>query len=305
MIKVAILGAADARGGELIRILVNHPDVTLAMLCDEKYSGKDITEVHHGLVGERPMHFQSHPDATSVNIAFKLHSNKEYDAYCKNLIACGGKVVDMSSHGWNNFDPAVIPLGLSEIYRKKLVRGAVNCVVPHPVETAVLVSLFPLTLNLLLTESIQIELKASPGITIDLFELPRSEELISKVLGSVQQSFDDNVSIKVESIDENRCISTRIVIPCSVDLSTIEEMYAKVYDDHNFVVVSTKDYSFLEVEGTNRCIVTINKPDDGKLEVKSMIDSRLRGGAGEGVHAMNLLFGLHEKTGLALKASKY
>ena len=59
-----------------------------------------------------------------------------------------------------------------------------------------------------------------------------------------------------------------------------------------------------EVEGTNKCLAYLEKAD-GRITVTAIMDALLKGGAGTAVHVMNLLFGLHELTGLALKASSF
>ena len=85
----------------------------------------------------------------------------------------------------------------------------------------------------------------------------------------------------------------------------IAALYEAVYDDHNFTFLTSRHCHRADVEGTNRILIHISKPMPDKVVVDTVADARMRGGAGEAMHVMNLLFGLHEKTGLALKASMY
>lgn len=304
MIKVAILGAGDQRAGELIRLLINHPDVTISLLWESRLFGKSITDVHHGMVGEEEMRFSADPRNKKIDVAFKMRSSEAFDNYCEQLLLAGGKVIDMSNEAWQNLTVNNQLFGLSEIFRKSLVRGANRCVVARPIETISLVSLFPLAANLLLSEDINIEVEAASELLSDV-ETHHSAQIIEKVLVGVQHSFDKKINVVIKPSSHPRCIKMHTVIPCMLPIETIKEAYDSIYSDHNFVVASLSEYPFREVAGTNRCIVSLSKPNDKQLAITSIIDARLRGGAGESVHCLNLLFGLYEKTGLALKASEY
>ena len=93
-------------------------------------------------------------------------------------------------------------------------------------------------------------------------------------------------------------------MPLLADINTIRDLYEKTYSDHNFSFISDSPVSTDEVTGTDKCIISLYETD-GKLTIDSVSDCRMRGGAGDAVHAMNLIYGLHEKTGLYLKAHKY
>lgn len=304
MINIAILGAGESRAGELIRILINHPDVNLRLLWEPTMAGRLISDIHHGLAGEPEMRFTSQPSADRIDIAFKLQSTPDYDLFCRSLLDNGGKIVDMAYPNWHDFDAHTQLFGLSEINRKRLVRGATQCILPRPLETAILVTLFPLASHLLLTQNLKITSEADPSL-LEADETAISATHAAQLLRETQQSFTHEIEIESVKGSNPRCLSITVELPCSLSADSIMEMYHKLYDDHNFVVAGTKAYSYKEVEGTNRCIITITKPDPATLRLKCILDARLRGCAGEAVHALNLLFGLHEKTGLTLKASAY
>ena len=61
MIKVGILGAETAAAGELIRILINHPDVSLKTVASESEAGREVSGLHRGLVGDIDMTVSAHP----------------------------------------------------------------------------------------------------------------------------------------------------------------------------------------------------------------------------------------------------
>jgi N-acetyl-gamma-glutamyl-phosphate reductase len=83
------------------------------------------------------------------------------------------------------------------------------------------------------------------------------------------------------------------------------KLYDEVYDDHNFTILTSRVLDYKEVEGTNKCLLTLLKETPDTLTINCIIDARLRGGAGEAVHDLNLMFGLHECVGLTFKASVF
>ena len=91
---------------------------------------------------------------------------------------------------------------------------------------------------------------------------------------------------------------------CPVELDEIKKLYEDYYDDHNFTFISDRMPNLKDVVNTNKCILYLTK-EDGKLLIVSVIDNLLKGASGQAVHNMNLLFGLHEKVGLELKASAF
>ena len=91
---------------------------------------------------------------------------------------------------------------------------------------------------------------------------------------------------------------------CPVELSEIKKLYNEYYDDHNFTFVSDRMPDLKDVVNTNKCLLYLTK-EDGKLLIVSVIDNLLKGASGQAVHNMNLLFGLHERVGLQLKASAF
>ena len=70
MIKVGILGAAGYTGGELIRVLLNHPDVQIVFANSESNAGNKVYEVHEGLIGETEMTFSSDMPFDAVDVVF-------------------------------------------------------------------------------------------------------------------------------------------------------------------------------------------------------------------------------------------
>jgi N-acetyl-gamma-glutamyl-phosphate reductase len=101
-----------------------------------------------------------------------------------------------------------------------------------------------------------------------------------------------------------RAALAKIELETEVDIDSLSRMYEEFYDDHNFTFLIPRQPEAADVVNTNKCLINLHK-DGSKLTITSAIDAALKGGAGTAVHTMNLLFGLHEKVGLTLKASTY
>ena len=192
--------------------------------------------------------------------------------------------------------------GLPEINRKPLVRGAVSAMVPSPAASVVLTALYPLATHMLLNDSV----KVSVSLPSDILQKDKgnAQKEIARILSQTQLSFSENFNLELKAIDGERCMKADISLSCPVSIEQIHEMY-EIYDDHNFAFPVSSVVNVKEVSGTDKCVISLNKPDDSTLRIEAVADPRMRGGAGEAVHIMNLLFGLHEKTGLALKASDF
>lgn len=90
----------------------------------------------------------------------------------------------------------------------------------------------------------------------------------------------------------------------SVDLGELSRLYEDYFDDHNFTFRINRTPRVADVEGTNKCLIFLERDYDNRLTVTAAFDAVVKGNAGTAVHCMNLLFGLHELIGLTLKASR-
>lgn len=304
MIKVAITGADSPQAGELLRILVNHPEVIITTLSAPGKEGMSVTSVHHGLIGEEKMNFSGPlsmtPDCSVVFICGNSMTAAEFSAL--QLARPDLRTILMDNISSLDYERMGVVYGLPEINRKMLVRGAVSARVPSPIASAVLTALYPLAMNMLLNDTLEIEVHAPADVLANSKEAAEKE--IEEILNHNQPSFTKKIILKGVESDNERAMRSVMTLSCPIALEQIQDIY-EIYDDHNFAfpIISTSAEN--EVMGTNKCVITYSKPDDSTLKIEAVADPRLRGGAGEAVHIMNLLFGLHEKTGLALKASSY
>lgn len=304
MIKAALIDAETPLGGEILRLLTHHPDVDIAGLVSPSHAGVDVTEIHHGLIGEHTMRFCTELPAKADAIFFCGDTMPDETLHTR---AARGevKIFDISRRSYagkrtGNYVPAI-----SEIFRKPMVRGASECRVLSPLETALSIALFPLARNLMLTSAIDVEVETGEGVAADL-DVDRASELSQILLQNIQQSFIHPVTFRIKTMPGNRRgLRMRTKLYLAIPVKDLTPLYDEVYDDHNFTFLVSQPKELHEVEGTNKCLIHLHPCGNGELEVETIIDGRMRGWAGEAVLAMNLMFGLYEKTGLQLKASTY
>lgn len=301
MIKAAIAGADTPAGGELIRILAMHPDVELVAAEAEGMEGRPLTTYHHGLIGETDLTFSSHIDYDRCDVLFVCEERPVAANFTKlRFKRPDMRIISLRPIPGVNCEMSGVVYGLPEINRKVLVRGATCAFLPSPFASMALVALYPLALNLLLNDDVKISLKA-PADILEEFDPNQSASEIEKRLAEVQQSFRGSVEISSSQSATRRSAMMEISLGCNLDAEHLMELY-KMYDDHNFAFAVRSAVGASEVAGTDKCVISVGTPADGRITLSVVADCRLRGGAGEAVHVMNLMFGLHERTGLALKA---
>ncbi len=298
MIKAGIAGADSPEAGELIRILVSHPEVEIVSLLAPDQVGHEAVSVHHGLIGDSLPRFTDRFDASAVDVLFVCSARSFPIVDTPGVVDSSSlRVVDMTGMSRGRMDYVC---GISELFRKPMVRGAMKVYIPSSPAVIGMVSLFPLASHLVLNESLTIgvSLPQKPDASRVI------EELNQSICG-VQQSFSGVSKIRFGQSPGGRGIRFEADIETPIDLHDIVSFYEGIYDDHNFTYISSRRLDTKEAEGTDKCLITLSKPRPGFLHVDTVADSYLRGGAGDAVHAMNLLFGLYERTGLVLKASNF
>lgn len=306
MIKAGIAGADTPMAGELIRILVNHPDVELISAFAPGKVGRKVASVHHGLEGECDLVFSPDVNPGQLDVIFIDAHSEVADRFRMSTDRWPElRIIDMSHCPSLDFEALDMAYGLPEINRKQLVRGCRRAVVPRSIAAAALIGLYPLARHLLLKGTVSVGYACPPDIdTEEKVEMARLE--ILDVLKKTQNSFNGDIILKRLCNDvSERGLLVDMEIPCTLDIEEVFKIYAEIYDDHNFTYTVGSVMPGYEVEGTQKTLVSLRKISPETLSVSVVADSRMRGGAGDAVHIMNLLFGLHEKTGLSLKAHKF
>ncbi|MCC8070958.1 MAG: N-acetyl-gamma-glutamyl-phosphate reductase [Bacteroidales bacterium] len=308
MIRTGIVGGDSKEAGDIIRILINHPDVELAWVEAPENEGILLSHVHPGLTGETYMRFCSAGDPSQIDALFLCYTAEgDSERYLsRHAVPDSVKIVDLSPDFRLDGPDSPWVFGLAELNRKPLVRGAKKASIPGPYATAVLLGLLPLAKNLLLTSDIHVAAVGpasslvAPGEPIALLDYDEVDE-ISYGLKQLQSSFNSPIHFVATAGGWHQGIATTIYLNINVGEDEIKDLYDQFYEDHSFTFVTEACPDLREVIGTNKCGISLQKVDN-TLAITTVIDDRLKGKASAAVHAMNLLFGLQERVGLMLKA---
>lgn len=313
MIKVGVIGCDNPRAAELVRVLINHLDVELMWVADKDSAGARLDYIVPGIVGECDLTVTRDTTIDEVDLVY-LSGNRDSVAAClsKLIIPPGLKMIDLSgTHNLDHGEGKPWKYGLSEMQRRLLVHDTDLVTVPGYAAAVSLIALMPLARNLLLNSPLTLRVAmgamahvdegpALDGMSVD--EWSRRE--VEYALRQCQSSFNQPVDLTISSLAERRALAVAARFKCNVDGEMIRQLYEQYYDDHNFVFMVDRPIVAADVENTNKCLIHLDKDEQsGELTVHVVMDLLLKGCAGTAVHVMNLLFGLHERTGLALKAT--
>lgn len=305
MIKVGILDADSAVAGEIIRIMILHPETEIVSLLAPNLTGRTVSSFHHGLIGESPLVFTEKINPENLDFLIVPELSDLARSVVSQLKGYEDlKIAALSNTQIEDENLKEFVTGLSEINRKTLVRGARLAIIPSPAILPALIALGPLANFLLLNSDIYISVSL-PQDLADKVNVKTEIEALHDEIMKRQTSFNNNISLNIAGTTNRRESVTEINMKNSLPLEEIEKIYDQIYDDHNFTFISRSDISPKEVEGTQKTIICLDKPDSFTLKIKVLSDARMRGGAGDVVHIMNLFFGLHEKTGLTFKSSVF
>ena len=306
MIRAGIIGGAGYTAGELIRLLINHPDVELQWVASSSNAGNYVSSVHQGLAGELDMKFTSDtPLMDSHDIPADL------------------RIIDLSTDYRHQDGTHDFVYGLPELNRRIIVNEPTRHVAnPGCFATCIQLALLPLAKNLLLNSEIHVTaITGSTGAgvkpsatshyswrndNVSIYKPFRHQHLaeIRQSLSQLQRSFSADINFIPVRGCFSRGIMASVYMDCATDLDVIRELYDKYYEDHNFTFVIDRMPDLKDVVNTNKCLLHLVK-EGNKLLIVSVIDNLLKGASGTAVHNMNLLFGLHERVGLNLKASAF
>ncbi len=326
MIKVGIIGGAGYTAGELLRILVNHPEVEIVFVHSTSNAGNHLYDVHGGLFGDTDMTFSDSYDLSAVDVLFLCSAHgKSREFWEQNACPEGLKVVDLAQDYRDESEGYVY--GLPEWQRDK-IRAARKIANPGCFATAIQLALLPLAHAGLLKSTVHVTaITGSTGAgvkpaatthfswrtdnlsTYKVFEHQHLKE-ICRNLGILNShsGLDPESLPQIQFVPMRGDFARGIFASVTVDTPLSGEealaLYQKYYADAAFTFVSDRPVDLKQVVNTNKAIVA-PEVHDGTLVVSSVIDNLLKGASGQAVQNMNLIFGIPETTGLRLKASAF
>ncbi len=332
-IKAGIIGGAGYTGGEMIRILINHPGVTISFVHSKSNAGKFLYEVHSDLIGETDKKFTNTLSDT-IDVLFLCVGHgearkflEEHSAYFK-----AAKIIDLSQD-YRLHSSGTRPLvngypfvyGLPEL-NKEQIRSARNIANPGCFASAIQLGLLPLARAGLLGEVYTTGITGSTGAgqslsatshfswranNIQAYKSLNHQHLneINQSLQQLQPSFGVfSEGSPIHFIpwrgDFARGIFISSQLTCSLKEEELTALYEDFYRDHPFTLLSRQPIHLKQVVNNNKCVIQLEKAGD-RLVVHSAIDNLVKGASGQAVQNMNLLFGLDEASGLHLKANAF
>ena len=322
MIKTGIIGGAGYTAGELIRLLINHPDVEIVFVNSTSNAGNKITDVHGGLYGECDLTFTDELPLDAIDLLYFCTAHGDSKKFMESHnIPENLKIIDLSMDYRIESEEHEFLYGLPELKRRTICKSK-YIANPGCFATCIQLGLLPLAKHLMLNDDISVNaITGSTGAgvkpsstshfswrdnNISIYK-PFTHQHIPEVVQSLKQlqnSFNSDINFIPYRGNFPRGIFATIVVKCKVDIAEIKRIYEEYYEKDSFVFIVDKNIDLKQVVNTNKCLLHLEKHGD-KLLIVSCIDNLLKGASGQAVHNMNLMFNLEETVGLKLKPAGF
>lgn len=313
--KIGIIGGAGYTGGELLRILIHHPQAELVYVNSKSQAGKPVYSTHTDLLGDTDLMF-SEDLHTNIDVAFLCSGHSE----SKKFLAANPefkslKIIDLSTDYRDESEGFVY--GLAELQRDK-IRQANHIANPGCFATSIELALLPLASADLIHDEVHVSaVTGSTGAGQSLsasthFSWRNNNMSIYKAfthqhlteIGMILSSFHGNkptVNFIPYRGNFTRGIIANVYTKFEGTIEKAKTLYQNYYAEHPFTHISDSPVDVKQVMNTNKCLISL-EVHEGNLLITSVIDNLTKGAAGQAVQNMNLMFGLNEKMGLGLKS---
>jgi N-acetyl-gamma-glutamyl-phosphate reductase len=325
-IKIGIIGSAGYTASELLRLLINHPEVEISFVHSISNAGNKITDVHGGLIGETDLTFTDQTpfsgDWDMIDALFlcSAHgdSRKFMEVYS---IPSRVKIIDLSADYRHKETAGDFVYGLPELNKVEIER-ATRVANPGCFATAIQLALLPLAAFKKIAGEMHVHaITGSTGAGVkptatthfswrdnnlsvyQPFEHRHLHE-ICESLHQLQPDLSEFLNFIPVRGNFSRGIFASVYTNCDLSTEEARLLYKAFYKDATFTFVTDKNPDLKQVVNTNKCVLYLEKFDN-KLLIISVIDNLLKGASGQAVQNFNLMFGLDEKVGLQLKASGF
>ena len=323
-VNIGIVGGAGYTGGELLRVLLRHPNAHISFVHSTSSAGELVSKVHADLVGDTDLKFTNTLDQ-DIDVLFLCVGHGDASKFLTaNEIKASIKIIDLSQD-FRLAGSAVIGnrnfvYGLPELQREA-IKSATNIANPGCFATAIQLGLLPLAAKGLLKEVYTTGITGSTGAgqglsntshfswranNIQAYKTLQHQHLneIVQSLAQLQGNQNAEVNFVPWRGDFTRGIFVTSVVSADLSLEALYDLYNAYYEGHAFTHVSKNHIDLKQVVNTNKCIIHIEKQGN-KIAIHSVIDNLLKGAVGQAVQNMNLIFGIDEAAGLQLKANYF
>lgn len=318
-VKVGIIGGAGYTAGELIRILLNHPQANIAFVQSTSNAGNLVSDVHTDLLGDTNIKFVAEPDFSKVDVVFFcMGHGKSKEFLQKNILPENLKIIDLSHDFRLKKEGNTFVYGLPELNRE-IIRKSNKIANPGCFATGIQLAILPLAAAGLIKDELHINAITgstgagqAPGSTshfswrnsnLSVYKAFEHQHLgeIEESLKQLQPDLNHDINFIPVRGNHTRGIFTSVYTKFDGSIEDARKLYQDYYESHPFVFVSQTNPDLKQVVNTNKAILYLEKHGN-KLMILSVIDNLLKGASGQAVQNMNLIFGLEETAGLNLKA---
>ena len=330
MIKVGILGAAGYTGGELIRLLLNHPEAQIVFANSGSNAGNKVADIHGGLLGETDLEFTDAMPFDEVDVVFFCFGHGKSEEFLKeHSIPAHVKIIDLAQDFRIAASTHDYVYGLPEIHKAE-IQKCQHLANPGCFATCIQLGLLPLAKAGLLKHDVPVNaITGSTGAgqkptgtthfswrnnNMSVYKVFTHQHLheIRQSLTELQGELDASIDFIPYRGDFPRGIFCTEVVkfdgeegtPSNPTGEQLAQMYKDFYADAAFTHYVDKAVDMKQVVNTNKCLVHVDKFGN-KAVITSTIDNLLKGAVGQAVQNMNLMFGIDEKAGLNLKPSAF
>jgi len=320
--KIGILGAAGYTGGELIRVLLNHPQAEIVFANSESNAGNPVADIHEGLYGETDLKFTDAMPFDKADVLFFCFGHGKSEQFLKeHKMPRGMKIIDLAQDFRLEREGNDYVYGLPEINREK-IETAWHVANPGCFATAIQLALLPAANMRLIKDDVVVNAITGstgagqkPGATthfswrmgnISIYK-PFQHQHVPEIRQSIRQVqgfLDADIDFIPYRGDFARGIFATAVVKTDAPEDEIIAGYKEFYKDAAFTHYVDKPLDLKQVVNTNKCLVHCEKFGQ-KLLITSCIDNLLKGAVGQAVQNMNIMFGQDERLGLSLKASAF
>lgn len=323
-IRAGIIGGAGYTGGEMIRLLINHPNVTISFIHSTSNAGNRVSNIHTDLMGETDMIF-TNDFQDDIDVLFLCVGHGDANKFlAEHTIQQRIKMIDLSQDfrltEKSRIGDRTFVYGLPEL-NKEMIQSANNIANPGCFATAIQLGLLPLAKAGVLGEVYTTGITGSTGAGQGFSNTSHFSWRVNNIQAykTLQHQHINEIHQSLQQLQENdgmcvnfvpwrgdfaRGIYASSVIDCGLPLEEIKQLYTIFYREHPFTHISDKMIDLKQVVNTNKCLLHIEK-HGSKIVVHSAIDNLLKGACGQAVQNMNLLFGMEETMGLRLKGSGF
>lgn len=322
MIKAGIIGGAGYTAGELIRLLIIHPEAEIVFIHSTSNAGNKVTDVHSGLYGECDLSFTDQLPFEDIDVLFFCTAHGDSKKFLDtHTLPEELKIIDLSMDFRLKDESHEFLYGLPELNRRAICK-AKYVANPGCFATAIQLALLPLAKHLMLNDDIMVNaITGSTGAgvrpqptthfswrdnNLSIYKAFTHQHVpeVKQSLKQLQNSFKVDLNFIPYRGSFPRGIFTTLVVKSKVKIEELNRIYTEYYAEDSFVHIVDKSIDLKQVVNTNKCLIHLEKHDD-KLLIVCCIDNLLKGASGQAIHNMNLMFNLEETVGLLLKPSAF